>query len=598
MARVIGGAFVGALISASLLGAQTTTETQTPNGTISVTGPDGTVLSTFTPVPQGTPPAVPGQPARDTAQPPKTGTSRIRGRAVASDTGQPLRRTMIRLMSPEIRDVRSTSTDAEGRYEFRDLPAARYTLTATKSGYVTMSYGARSWNQAGRVLTLGERQDADRVDFSLPRGGVITGHVIDEFGDPVVGANVQPLRSQIVNGQRTDMPGGSMATTSDTGEFRIWGLTPGDYHVMVSSQRGFGPATEISDDRTGYAPTYYPGSSTAAEAQNIAVSAGQTASGIDITLTPTHTASVSGFAVDSSGQPMRRGSVSLMPRSPGGAFMGMSFGAQIRADGTFTIPNVASGEYTVRGMIPPSAPGMPAEQLTANVTVAGGDVTGVLLAPVRPIKVTGRITLDPPGGWIEAASIRVSAQPKSPGPFTFTSGGFPPITKDDFTFELSAAPGSILVRAFPAAPGGPTWTLKSVRYDGGEVIDSGLDLSEGRDIDGVEIVLTNRQQVVTGLVSNSKGEPVLDATVTLFPRNPDEWTGPTRHMGGARPDQNGRYSVRTLPPGEYFAVATMDSSRRSSDPRQFYQDLSRLATAFTLTEGETRVVDLKVVVQP
>ena len=66
-----------------------------------------------------------------------------------------------------------------------------------KNGYVTMSYGARSWNQQGRVLTLADRQDADRVDFSLPRGGVITGRVIDEYGDPAVGVNVQPVKSPV-----------------------------------------------------------------------------------------------------------------------------------------------------------------------------------------------------------------------------------------------------------------------------------------------------------------------------------------------------------------------------------------------------------------
>jgi hypothetical protein len=116
----------------------------------------------------------------------------------------------------------------------------------------------------------------------------------------------------------------------------------------------------------------------------------------------------------------------------------------------------------------------------------------------------------------------------------------------------------------------------------------------------VEIVLTNRQQIVTGLVTNAKGEAVVDASVTFFPQNPEEWTGSPRRMSGGRPDQNGRFSVRTLPPGEYFAIATeaLDTSLRGSDPRQFYQDLSRLATPFTLTEGETRVIDLKVVVQP
>ena len=51
-------------------------------------------------------------------------------------------------MSPTLNEPRSTSTDVDGRYEFRELPAARYTLTAMKNGYVTMSYGARAWNQS------------------------------------------------------------------------------------------------------------------------------------------------------------------------------------------------------------------------------------------------------------------------------------------------------------------------------------------------------------------------------------------------------------------------------------------------------------------
>src|SRR6185503_6953132 len=144
--------------------------------------------------------------------------------------------------------------------------AARYNLSAMKNGFVMMSYGARSWSQPGRVLTVADRQDVDRVDFSLPRGGVITGRVLDEFGDPAVGVNVQPLRSTIMNGQRTANPMGSMVTTSDTGEFRIWGLMPGDYQVLATPQRSYGPAAEISDDRSGYASTYYPGTANAAEA--------------------------------------------------------------------------------------------------------------------------------------------------------------------------------------------------------------------------------------------------------------------------------------------------------------------------------------------
>jgi hypothetical protein len=241
---------------------------------------------------------------------------------------------------------------------------------------------------------------------------------------------------------------------------------------------------------------------------------------------------------------------------------------------------------------------MAPEQLTATVSVAGADVSGVVLTPVRPIKVAGRITLDPPGTWVGPAAIRIVAQPKNPEPMPFAGSG-PPITKDDFTFELTSGASAVLLRAFPAAPGGTSWTLKSVQYDGRDIIDTGLDLSDGHDIADVEVVLTNRQQLVTGLVTSAKGEPAVDATVMFFPQDSEEWTSPTRHIGNARPDQNGRYSMRMLPPGDYLVVAleSPNMNRRVADPRQFYEELSRGAVRMTLREGDTRTLDLKVTPQ-
>jgi hypothetical protein len=324
-----------------------------------------------------------------------------------------------------------------------------------------------------------------------------------------------------------------------------------------------------------------------------------TTHGIDIALSTTKIATISGSAIDASGLPLRRGNVMLIPRNPAGMIIGPHAAGPIKDDGAFTISNVAPGEYTVRATIMPSAPGMPPEELTASVSVEGADVTGVIVRPTRPIRVTGHITLDPAGTWVEAAAIHLMLQPRNPDPM-FSGGRYPPVTRDDFTFELTSGAGVVLLRAFPSSSRAMPWSVKSVRYNGREIIDSGLELSDGQDLDGVEIVLTNRQQLVTGLVTNAKGELVLDASVIFFPQNPEEWIGPTRHAGSGRPDQNGRYAVRALPPGDYFAVAigANDNSRRALDPRQFYDDLSRLSTSFTLTEGETRIVDLRLVVQP
>src|SRR5437867_874726 len=66
--------------------------------------------------------------ARDPNAPRKTGTAIVRGRVVAADTGQPLRRAQVRFMAAELRENRLATTDVDGRYEIKELPAARYTI--------------------------------------------------------------------------------------------------------------------------------------------------------------------------------------------------------------------------------------------------------------------------------------------------------------------------------------------------------------------------------------------------------------------------------------------------------------------------------------
>src|SRR5262245_12490738 len=80
-----------------------------------------------------------GMPPRDNSV--RTGTARIRGRVFASDNGAPIRKAQVRLLSPETRENRLATTDAQGFYEFKDLPAGRYSLTANKGSFVSLQYG-------------------------------------------------------------------------------------------------------------------------------------------------------------------------------------------------------------------------------------------------------------------------------------------------------------------------------------------------------------------------------------------------------------------------------------------------------------------------
>jgi hypothetical protein len=316
-------------------------------------------------------------------------------------------------------------------------------------------------------------------------------------------------------------------------------------------------------------------------------------------LVATRTARVSGTAIDASGQPVRMGMVMAMQRSTTGIISPQ--GGQIRADGTFVISGLAPGEYTLRANVPPTRPGSgPPDLLIANVTVAGADITDVVLSPVQPAVVKGRIVFDPPTTSLQASMLQVMVRPRNPEPMLMSMGAArPPTIDEDFTFELEAPEGQMVIGAVTRVPGatGAPWVVKSVSHNSTDITDEGLNLVAGQQFDDVEIVLTNRVQAVSGLITDAQGQMVTDATVMIFAQDRARWGGVSRYQAIARPDQNGRYSVRTLPPGEYYAVAVQyaDPARRGGDPT-YYEQFVPDAVGFTLREAESRALDLKLVV--
>lgn len=542
-------------------------------------------------LPPGVPPGGPaGLPARDQGR--RTGTARIRGRIIAADTGQPLRRATVRASAPEIREMVSTTTDADGLYELRELPAGRYTVTASKGAYATLSYGQTRAAEGGRPIEIKDNQTIDRIDLRLPRGGIITGVVLDEFGEPMPDAQVSALRQQYVSGRRRLMPVSGFTTTNDIGAFRLFGLAPGSYYLSVSLRPMFVMMNDRSDDRTGYAPTYYPGTNDVASAQRLTVAAGQTLNDINVSLAPTQTARLSGTVVDSSGQPVRTGAVMAMPRGGVTVSMMPTVGP-IRPDGTFTINSVAPGEYVLRATMPPDANGGAGTTAVATVSVSGQDVSGIQLIPVAPSMVRGRITLD--GGTVQAYGgtppqlIFNSVDPDDFGPGMMSMPAmFTP--RDDLTFETKATTGRLVARLM-AADG--RWSLKAVRHQGVDVTDSGLEVRPGQDLSDVEVELTSQKQEISGLVTAAGGKPTNSYTAVIFPQDRELWRGISRYVAVGRPDQEGRFRVRNLPPGDYYAVAVEYVEPGAWMDPDFLDSVRHAGTSVSLHDGETKTVDLR-----
>jgi len=145
----------------------------------------------------------------------------------------------------------------------------------------------------------------------------------------------------------------------------------------------------------------------------------------------------------------------------------------------------------------------------------------------------------------------------------------------------------------------PPWRVKAVRYHGSDVTDSGFEVRPGENVSDLEVELTNRVTDVSGVVTNSRGDPVNGCWIVLFARDPAKRRPPTRYVRTARADQSGRFKMTGLPPGEYlaFVLEAVNSNGEETDP-DFLDRLETRATRFTLGEGETKTLDLKLSAVP
>lgn len=565
-------------------------------------------------------------PARDPSARPAApaGTASISGRVVAADTGRPMKRARVQIQSPQS-GGRTAITDAEGRYEITGLPAGKYTVTANKTGFVTVSYGQRRPLQASTPIDVLEKQQVKNLELRLPRGSVITGHVFDEDGEPLAQVSVRVMRWAFQQGERRLTQAGT-DQTDDRGEYRVFGLPPGDYVVSAVTRSndlaetirtevtaavaaavqggdrginvsGVPPAVNPggTEETLTFAPTYYPGVITIAEAAKVPVSLAQEVTGIDYRLQLVRTARVSGMVASSAG-PIGSGSVQLTPELAG-AGGAINLSGRIQGDGTFSIRNVPPGRYSLVARTNPTpqrgggqaASAIP-QYAVQSLTIAGLDIGGIALILGQGAALSGNVTLDNGQSLqtINATQIRVTAP--LVGNVQIPVRNANARVAQDGTFVLDGVPaGPHLIRA--NAPGG--WWLKSVQLYGRDVIDTPIDIKDGQPVRGLTLVFSNLVTQIDGTVTDAKNQPVSGVNVIAFSTEQAQWIPQTRTTQTARPDQYGRFQLRGLPPGEYF-LAAVDGAEQGEwfDPA-FLSGIRMHATRTLLADGETKTQDLK-----
>ena len=329
-----------------------------------------------------------GQPPARSALP--AGTAVIRGRVVRSD-GRPLARVIVQIVGAEHRVQRTETTDGDGRFEFTALVADTYTLSGRKPGYLELEFDQRRPADRSRPIALADGETRDGVDLVLPRNGAIAGRVTDENGDPIEGVSVRVLRVVYAADRRLllEVPSAQTRQTNDLGRYRLYGIPPGKYIVAASVGVRAGVAG------FGYAPAFFPGGSSPADAQFVPVDVAQDVSGIDFSTRRVRLFRVSGVAKDAAGLPLA-GSMMLglrLDNQPIGIPPTMAF---VGGDGTFDFAGVPAGDYVLQavGRRPPQTrAGMDEGEFAARyVTVVDRDIRDLAMVTSKGSTVRGRIS--------------------------------------------------------------------------------------------------------------------------------------------------------------------------------------------------------------
>ena len=100
---------------------------------------------------------------------------------------------------------------------------------------------------------------------------------------------------------------------------------------------------------------------------------------------------------------------------------------------------------------------------------------------------------------------------------------------------------------------------------------------------------------IGGQITDEKGAAVADGTVVVFPSEAEKWTEDSRFVRSARPDQEGKFQIRGLPPGEYLAVALEYVEEGMWNDPEYLDSIRRYGQKLALGDTDSQTLTLKLV---
>ena len=472
----------------------------------------------------------------------------ISGTVVDSVTGVRLNRVEITAENDAKRgavQTPSATSDASGQFTLVDVPPGHYVLKGQRNGYLETSYGARRPEGEGTPVSVEAGQNVKDLQFKLVPFGVIAGTVRDQDGEALSRVSVRAYRVSFQRGRRL-LSQADDTDTDDLGQYRIFGLAPGNYYVAAKPDDLF--------SRTGHrqeviVPVLYPGVEDPASAHQVEVGPGARLTGIDLALPRRSTVRVSGHATVPAGTKLS--GVRLTHANPLSEELGFRESASLSANGDFDFPAVPAGAYFVSAGA--RLPGKPTNDMAelmfdrmeyrASVPL---EVTGVAVKNFQiNVQAGAQVT-----GHISVAGEKKRGADNFIG-FDDATGSVSAFVREDQTFSIGLPAG----HHYLDHEVGRGYIVQSVQLEGRDIFEEGLTISGPGQIE-LEIVLSKDGGQLTGLVSDKDGAPVAGATVVLAPES--RLRSHQDLFLHSQTDQAGRYEFQAIQPGNYTAFACED----------------------------------------
>jgi len=282
----------------------------------------------------------------------------------------------------------TTSTDGDGQFRLSNLAGGIYQVWLEAPAFIVSDI--REFTPMGKPVVVNEGETVDDVNFTLVRGGVITGKVIDADGRPVIGEYVRLVPTDAKLGEAIEALFGQDQQTDDRGVYRIYGLPPGSYKVAVGPSRG--DIYEATRGRRTFKQTFYPDVTDEAKAKVVEVGSGAEALNIDIAVgRPVDGFAASGRVVDAeTGQPLAGVPFDASVVTDEGWSSAQLDGVSDRSV-NFRIDNLPAGKYSI-SLTPQDGTEYVGE--TKPFEILDRDVTDLELKAARGATLTGTVALE------------------------------------------------------------------------------------------------------------------------------------------------------------------------------------------------------------